>query len=115
LIGQLERFDFRDITFSKCEFRDAAFVNCEANERTSFTSCRFGGTFDLTPSLTWSKTEFEECEIRGPAALTWDSVLDRDLPNAEELLLDAFRLALGKFWHNGSPKDTIKKDDWKRG
>ncbi len=116
VVGQLERLDFRGVTFHACEFRDCALVSCETDETTIFDQCIFVGTLDLTPQASWIAVQLREnCILRSPANLTWNSVLTNSVGDSDDLLFDAFRLGLGKFWHNGSPKDSLKRDDWKRG
>lgn len=115
LIGQIEGLDLRGVTFRQCEFRDAAMMDCRVDATTRFVECTFGGTLELGDGDSWSSVQLEDCVVRTPAALTWDTVKSVAPTDPEELLLDALRLALSKFWHNGSPRDNIKRDDWKRG
>lgn len=116
IIGQIEKLDFRDVRFVDCSFVDAMFVNCDVNSGTIFDKCTFSGTLELTPPSPWSAVRvLPNCAIRSSAALTLSSVLAKPTSDPDDLLIDAFRLGLGKFWHNGSPRDNIKRDDWKRG
>ena len=116
IVGQIERLDLRGIRFRGCEIRDAAFVSCLVDNTTIFDECTFNGTLDLTPTEPWADVQLlSNCTVRPPASLTLDLVRSSPPTDPEELAMDAFRLGLGKFWHNGSPRNNLKRDDWKRG
>jgi len=116
LIGQIERIDFRGITFKSCTFRDTSFVNCDVSENTIFDSCTFSGMLELNPPDNWGAVQIlSNCIVRSPASLTLDSASSAKLTDMDDLLMDAMRLGLSKFWHNGSPRDMLKRDDWRKG
>lgn len=116
LVGQLERLDLRNVRFENCEFRDCTISHCDVDNHTEFRKTVFAGSLEISPSSRWKEVVVhEDCDVRSPASLTLSSVSALGSHDADDLLLDAFRLGLVKFWHNGHPKDNIKKDDWKRG
>jgi len=116
LLGQIENIDLRGKQFRNCFFKDTAFINCVPDKSTVFDLCTFSGVLDLTPPDGWGEAQIlKSCTIRSPATLTLQSASAVEITDLDDLLLDAMRLGLTKFWQNGRPRDMIKRDDWRRG
>ncbi|SFN16521.1 NACHT domain-containing protein [Dokdonella immobilis] len=116
--GVLERLCLTGIEFVDCEFLDVSFRGIEF-EGCVFRSCRFDGeVIFLTKQDAESfsgATLGNDCELRGGARLSLESLLIGDKVERSELIKDLLEVGLSKFWHNGKFKSAIRKADWKKG
>jgi hypothetical protein len=118
VIGQIDRLDISHITFDDCTFADVTFTDCLAGPQTRFRRSLFSGNFDVAGSdqRAWSEVEIAaDCILEFPTNLIWERLTGTRVGKREEHVRDAIRLALNKFWHQGQPKLTITKTNWRSG
>jgi hypothetical protein len=117
--GPLEGLDLCGLRFRRCGFHDVIFRNCRADSSTVFENCTFSGELEFQPRAEkkdgWHVVRLVDCNVAFPANVIWDDVLGRDVTSREELVKDALRLGLGKFWQNGRLKTSLRRDDWNKG
>lgn len=112
-IGTVERLDLRGLRFVDSFFEDVLFSNCLADGTTGFTRCRFAGDLEFQGS-SWTEVVTEDCNFEPPTDLVWEEFCGTG-KRREDLLRDALRYALGKFWHHGRFKASIRRNDWLKG
>lgn len=113
-IGTFSRIDFRGYSIKNCVFSDCSFSDTSIDESTSIKQCRFEGDISIDVK-SWRKAFAEGNYADSTAAIVCGFLLDDKAARNREILLDAFSIALQKFWHNGTPKRSIDKNNWKRG
>jgi hypothetical protein len=114
--GIMEGLDLSGIKFKSCTFSDTLISGCDANKSTIFEECRFLGELDFQNCGNFKSIRLNNyCTLSPQANLAWGNILEARLGTKEDLITDALRLALSKFWHHGQPKWSIRKEDWYRG
>ncbi|AUB81173.1 hypothetical protein THSYN_09545 [Candidatus Thiodictyon syntrophicum] len=119
LTGPFDALDLSGVIFSGCRFEDVTLRNCRADRNTKFERCAFVGEFEFQPESCkregWSLVTMVDCDIAFPASLIWDGVIESDFASRAELVKDAVRLGLSKFWCNGRLKTSLWRADWAKG
>ena len=116
-LGIINGLDLRGISFTKCNFKDVNFKNCIADRSTRFDNCFFEGNlrFD-SDQAGWKQVTLEKnCEMKFPAAMSWESILNRSFRDDTDRILHILRMGLGKFWYHGKIKPSLRMTNWTSG
>lgn len=117
-VGSFQRFDLRGYTIVNCKFVDCNLTEIAVDHTTTLKNSSFEGdiSFGNTGQLNlWRTVTYSDNSTIGGASVVAHFLLDSSAERNKDLLLDVFNLALGKFWHGGSPRRSIDKNNWKRG
>ena len=101
--------------FDRCRFENVVFRNCLVDETTRFTNCIFTGDLDIKPIGSWSNVHRERCRDIFPASVVWEEILGKALGSREDRVSEILRIALSKFWYHGSPRMSMRLNDWNKG
>jgi hypothetical protein len=117
VVGNIDGLDLRGLTFNKCDFLDTTFSRCMADNTTVFRKCRFSGELDFLScdKKLWGQVRLIDPILFPPTNLIWQEMLEESFGSKEDLIQDALRLALNKFWYHGRLKRTIRKENWRKG
>lgn len=115
--GVIDRLDFRSVNFHHCKFENVTFRNCIVDNRTVFQQCEFSGDLEIIRSLRgWGDVQInEDCRMNFPTNFFWGEILGTNLGSREEQMQTILRHALGRFWHHGRIKLSMRLEDWRRG
>lgn len=116
--GSFERIDLRGHQITDCTFSDCSLIDIAVDGATSLHNCLFEGeiAFGSSADIARWKTvaaSGNQADVR--ASLVVDFLVDSAASKRRDILLDAFNIALQKFWHGGVPRATIDRNHWKRG
>ena len=116
-LGMINGLDLREISFSKCNFKDVNFKNCIADRSTTFDNCLFEGSlrFDSDQAGWKQVTLKKNCEMKFPAAMSWETILNRSFRDDTDRVLHILRIGLGKFWYHGKIKPSLRMTNWTTG
>ena len=116
-LGVINGLDLRGIHFVDCKFNHINFKNCVADKSTIFSKCTFEGSLDFNGNTAgWRRvTVYNNCNIRLPAASSWETILDRSFSDDKERALHMLRHGLAKFWHHGTIKASLRMSNWTTG
>ena len=120
LTGTLESLDLSGVHFQSCKFYDVGFKRCRASKETLFSKSTFTGElqfeFEGGERTGWTEVQLDaQCELTFPASAVWEDLRAVGAVPWDEQVLDALRIALGKFWYHGRPKGSIQRGDWNKG
>ena len=113
-IGTFSRLDLRGYLLQNCTFSDCSLIDISIDDTTTIKHCQFQGDISIDTKY-WKRAVAEKNHADTLAAIVCGFLLDDKASRNREILLDAFSIALQKFWHNGTPKISIDKNNWKRG
>lgn len=113
-VGTFSRLDLRGYSVSHCVFSDCTLSDIGIDSSTHFEHCRFEGEISIDVK-NWKLAGAKNNSADSLAAIVCGFLLDDNVNKNREILLDAFSIALQKFWHNGNPRRSIDKNNWKRG
>ena len=116
-LGVINGLDLRGIQFSECKFNHINFKNCLADKSTTFSKCTFEGSLYFNGGTDgWRRVTVDNnCNIRLPAASSWETLLDRSFSDDKERALLMLRHGLAKFWHHGTIKASLRMSNWTTG
>ena len=117
VVGHINELNLVGIHFVNSTFVDTVFIRCDADGTTKFENCTFSGELDFRdcPKEGWKAVELDNCVLLPPSNLVWEEIRGALTGTKEEHVTDAMRLALGKFWHHGRLKRSIRRNNWQRG
>ena len=115
--GFINGLDLRGISFSRCNFKDINFKNCITDKTTTFDKCLFEGSLRFDGAQAgWSQvTLHKNCEMKFPAAMSWEKILNRSFRDDSDRVLHILRIGLGKFWYHGKIKPSLRMTNWTTG
>lgn len=117
-IGSFSRLDLRGYVLSHCTFQDSTLTDISVDAATSLNHCRFEGEIVLdgrSRDSDWMHITTTGNTADSRASIVCGFLLDDKESKNREILLDAFNVAIQKFWHNGTPRRSINQNNWKRG
>ena len=116
-LGVINGLDLRGIHFAECKFSHINFKNCMADKSTTFSNCLFEGSLNFNGNTAgWRRVTVDNnCNIRLPAASSWETILDRSFSDDKERALHMLRHGLAKFWHHGTIKASLRMSNWTTG
>lgn len=116
--GSFERIDLRGYRLLECAFSDCSLSDIAVDSTTVMEKCEFRGDISFGSSgdiARWKQISTISNRADGRSSLVVDFLVDSTESRRRDILLDAFNIALQKFWHGGVPRPSIDRNNWKRG